>query len=1002
MNSMLEKLHQNGLLLKNISKNEQTLEMCKIAIRQNPRALQYASKKCIDEEICLCAVKNDGNVFRYVPERFKVQEMCLLAIEADADLIEKIPSKWRTKELCLLAVQKKPETLKYTSQEIACEILNTDGLLLKLIPKNEQTLEMCKIAINQNSNAFQYASKKCIDEEICYEAIKRDIKLIRYIPTCYKTEELCMNAILSDASLLNYVPNKFRTKEMCLHAITHKPEVFRYTPDDIKEEVLNEESTFKFLKNIVEQNIEWIYYMPISRNGVDVCLEYIRKDFSLAKYLSEEMKENHEILNYQKSKEKINILFKFYDSENDLFVAKIKVNYDERESINGGLILESYNTWAIFNKFDEFYTFLNGNLYDAELRSCNFEGVNLKEYNIQGAVIHQDVLIEQGLFDGSYYEALKKRIEAMDIDEVHITDLSIPKEYKYPKPIDEDGYEEYDYTHIPFFYISDIHLCHRIINKFGKRATFEEVTSHVKSLVKEMLLSIGTIPNNSYLLIAGDTSSDFEVAKIFYDQLTRYWNPKNIIVIHGNHELWDPWDQMENNILFYREYFKGLGITFLQNDILLVNNQQQHLILSEDEILKLKESQLSELALECFIAVLGGIGFSGLNNKYNAVTLRYGKSFDDLKSNEEKIKKDIFEAIRFNKIYLKLIKAIPNNKLIVLTHMPKYDWNEDLHNPNWIYVNGHNHNNYFDISNNKVIYADNQIGYYTERLGLKYFYVNKEYDIFTYLEDGIHEITKNQYVEFNKGKLVNMSYKRNEGHIYMIKKSGKYMFFNYCLYSTQSKNKSLYLLNGGSLKKLSLNSIEDLQYYYEIIDIYVGNVNQLLDRYNGTQEKISKFIKVLGGSGKIHGCIVDVDKPDKYNMFSYCHMYVNPIDGSVTPYFAYNVQSRIVYKDFKSMIEVETSCKLLKDNYIRLEKKMNLNMPTLKYADNMEKWGNKDYVYDEGSYIYKISRIIKSLQYITEKNIIRIWNEELLNQDFIDKMKNANSIDVVNDAFSKF
>ena len=42
----------------------------------------------------------------------------------------------------------------------------------------------------------------------------------------------------------------------------------------------------------------------------------------------------------------------------------------------------------------------------------------------------------------------------------------------------------------------------------------------------------------------------------------------------------------------------------------------QQLILSENEILKLNEVQLRELALDCSIAVLGGIGFSGLNNEY--------------------------------------------------------------------------------------------------------------------------------------------------------------------------------------------------------------------------------------------------------------------------------------------------------------------------------------------------------------------------------------------------
>ena len=43
-------------------------------------------------------------------------------------------------------------------------------------------------------------------------------------------------------------------------------------------------------------------------------------------------------------------------------------------------------------------------------------------------------------------------------------------------------------------------------------------------------------------------------------------------------------------------------------------------------------------------------------------------------------------------------------------------------------------------------------------------------------------------------------------------------------------------------------------------------------------------------------------------------------------------------------------------------------------------------VYDEGGYLYRISRIIKSLQYCTEKNVIRIWNTNLLNQELIESV----------------
>jgi len=880
------------------------------------------------------------------------------------------------------------------------ENLKKDGLLLKQISKSEQTPDMCKLAISQNPKALQYASKKCIDAKVCFDAVKENGMVFRYVPNRLITKEMCFLAVQSEANLLKYAPTEWRNKEICLLAVTKKPEAIVYIPEEIRYEIFTEEAPLKLLKNIVKLGIEYLTYVPVCQKGIDICLAYIKKDFSNSQYLPVGIKESKRILDYQKSRGKISIRSKWYDSETSCFRAEINVLYDRIPSLfdENRLINKFYKVIAGFQKFDEFYSFVDSNLYDAELRTCEFGGVDLRQYNIEGAVIHQNVLADQGLFDGTYFEGLKKRIEGMNLSEVEKNEICLTTEFNYPKPVDEDGYESSDYSHIPFFYVSDIHLCHRVLHKYDLRATKDEVRSYVKFLVYEMLTSAGTIPNGSYLLIAGDTSSEFEILKIFYEELVLFWNPQKIIVIHGNHELWDPWDEMENNIQFYREYFNGLGITYLQNDLLLVKDRDRHLILSEDKILETSEEEIRELAQNCSLTILGGIGFSGLNDKHNAVNMRYGKSFEESESVEAALKRDRFEACRFDNIYRKLIQALPKNKVIILTHMKKYDWNADTHIPNWIYVNGHNHRNYFDISCNKEVYADNQIGYNTESIGLKYFYIANEYDIFAYLDDGIHEITNSQYLEFNRGKLVQMSFKRDNGQVYMIKKNGKYMFFIYCLYSKTSKHKLLYLLTGGRLCKLQQNSLEDLTYFYNKLNTYTQNVHQLLERYTGGQKKISDFVKRLGGSGKIHGCIVDIEKPGNMEPYSYCHFFVNPVDNKVTPYFAYDITSRTVYRDFKTLLESHNSCKLLQENYTRNEKEFNIVMPVLDYSSQFDGWGDEKSMYDEGGSLYKISRIIKGLQYVVENDIVRIWKEELLHFDFINRIKEANRIqDMIDD-----
>lgn len=121
-------------------------------------------------------------------------------------------------------------------------------------------------------------------------------------------------------------------------------------------------------------------------------------------------------------------------------------------------------------------------------------------------------------------------------------------------------------------------------------------------------------------------------------------------------------------------------------------------------------------------------------------------------------------------------------------------------------------------------------------------------------------------------------------------------------------------------------------------------------------------------------------------------MFVNPIDGKITPYFARDVKTRIVYKNLKTLLESQSCCKLIANNYLQLEKEAAHNFLDVQYSEQIDKLEGKSYTYDEGDYIYKISRIIKSLQYCIEKNVVRFWNEELLNYHFIDRIKQTDQI----------
>ena len=63
-----------------------------------------------------------------------------------------------------------------------------------------------------------------------------------------------------------------------------------------------------------------------------------------------------------------------------------------------------------------------------------------------------------------------------------------------------------------------------------------------------------------------------------------------------------------------------------------------------------------------------------------------------------------------------------NGSSIIATHTPKEYWSKRGYNSNWIYINGHTHNNFYEISDRCTVYADNQIGYTPCPINAKHFY----------------------------------------------------------------------------------------------------------------------------------------------------------------------------------------------------------------------------------------------------------------------------------------
>lgn len=495
-------------------------------------------------------------------------------------------------------------------------------------------------------------------------------------------------------------------------------------------------------------------------------------------------------------------------------------------------------------------------------------------------------------------------------------------------------------------YITDLHLMHRFQVNGCKTEADRQQT--IKDLVQSILVGPGKI-----VLIGGDTSTNFNYFCDFVEELNRCTkderiNPSEYFFILGNHELWplqNGWTSYGTALNAYQSLFKNKPYChLLQNSLWYCRYEfpRKHWYeISAVELYQISAKSLQKKIKGAWAVILGGIGFAGQSQSFNANDGIYRGTIDR--------KLEQHESTRFLHIYQKVQEAHSNENLIVLTHMPLEDWagSSVLPDPTIYYVSGHTHKNYYKFDEQTKIFADNQIGYTQKTVYLKFLPARLEYDLFKNYVDGIYEITEPQYLDFLTGKGHRTTCRYHFNVIYMIKRKKYYAFF------ARGAKGQLMILYGGAVKKVV---IQDLQYYYNNLLTFIHNVD--ISPYYTYQQQISTVIKQAEGDGDIHGAIVDID--------STSHIYINPLDGTIISYYATNMVDKWVYPDLLTLVQDKVPT--IYDNLKTL-------LPTISNS-NQVSTDKVEYVSD--TQMYKYSRLMVKFQSIFESNVVGCWSDEVL------------------------
>lgn len=538
-------------------------------------------------------------------------------------------------------------------------------------------------------------------------------------------------------------------------------------------------------------------------------------------------------------------------------------------------------------------------------------------------------LVEKALYDASQVR--------------NNNEVTIVQNHNSTVPTRMEKHEGTRYITRTVYYLSDLHLEHRIVNAFPNGATNSEIKAFIERTAENLLRNTDFTQGMwgaAALIIGGDTAASFGIASIFYTALSRLLNDPSeterilshkprVFVVLGNHEYWD-FNSIEECVKKYAELLTPLKISLL-ND---------------------KPRQFG------FFRVIGGTGFAKENDKFNALDGIYGTAVTR--------EIEIEASNQWEKAYEREVRKAKkkHEPLIVITHNPLTDWKKNgKPDGGCVYFSGHTHIDYRcqDEENGVLIFADNQIGYSERDPKFKCVDLFGRSNPFASYPDGIHEVTSDDYLAFYAYYLeylygnghVETQLQKHKGKFYLIKQKGYYGFF--CV-----SERGTFICKGGRIKRLSLdNNIKAIAGdFMEMVHMYLS----LLGPYRAAEERVSNAVRAFGGTGRIHGAIIDID--------FFNHIILNPLDGSLQ---YYSSPAPGVVKRYSSLGELlQHEGKELYPAYLEISGKTEDEIAAVEVPKE-ESISMKDSVYAVSRWIYQIQRLF-------DDKVLREWDEELLKE----------------------
>ena len=231
---------EEKIFLYDIAKKDQTIELVRKAIKENPYNLKDAAKRLFSEDLCEEAIEIDGLSLQFIPQKYHTRELYLKAVSNNGLALEYVPFEERDVYISRAALEAESRKLpalgshrvfpiyNYPIKFIPQNILDKEMVLMSVqkyplslrnVPLKYVTKRLCKIAVNSDGIALEFVPERYIDDKIIDSALETTPSSLKFVPEELKTESRCNACFNSNPLSILHIPQQFITLAMCQRVV---------------------------------------------------------------------------------------------------------------------------------------------------------------------------------------------------------------------------------------------------------------------------------------------------------------------------------------------------------------------------------------------------------------------------------------------------------------------------------------------------------------------------------------------------------------------------------------------------------------------------------------------------------------------------------------------------------------------------------------------------------------------------------------------------------------